>query len=144
MLLARNATDDHAAVRPLIESVVEEADRLGMHTVIRDAESLRESLIYRACVVTSLRTSGRALGDEGRDVRPAYGVGQRIVPTPGISGRSSAVTQPGGRSLTAGTALRARSPVARHPAVAASRPLASLNRKAVSWVIDGVPSISTR
>jgi len=39
MLLARNATDDHAAVRPLIESVVEEADRLGMHAVLRDAES---------------------------------------------------------------------------------------------------------
>ena len=54
------------------------------------------------------------------------------------------MTQPGGRSLTAGTALSARSPVARQPAAAASRPLPSVNRNAVSWVIDGVPSISTR
>jgi hypothetical protein len=67
-----------------------------------------------------------------------------MVPAPGMSGRSSAVTQPGGRSLTAGTALRARSPVARQPAVDASRPVPSVNLNAVSWVIDGVPSISTR
>ena len=45
-------------------------------------------------------------------------------PRPGMSGRSRAVAQPGGRSLTAGTALRARSPVARQPAAAASRPAA--------------------
>ena len=67
-----------------------------------------------------------------------------MVPTPGMSGRSSAVTHPGARSLTAGTALRARSPVARQPAAAASRPLPSVNRNAVSWVIEGEPSISTR
>ncbi len=67
-----------------------------------------------------------------------------MVPKPGMSGRSSAVTHPAGRSFTAGTALSARRPVARHPAVAASRPLPSVKRNAVSWVIDGVPSISTR
>jgi hypothetical protein len=44
MLLARNATDDQAAVRPLIDSIVEDADRLGMQAVLREAESLRESL----------------------------------------------------------------------------------------------------
>ena len=62
---------------------------------------------------------------------------QRIVPTPAISGRSSGVTQPGGRSLTAGTALSARNPVARHPAAAASRPEPSVNRNAVSWKMLG-------
>ena len=31
--------------------------------------------------------------------------------------------------------------MARHPAAAASRPLPSLKRKAVSWLIDGVPSV---
>jgi hypothetical protein len=44
VLLARNATDDQAAVRPLIDSIVQEADRLGMQAVLRQAESLRESL----------------------------------------------------------------------------------------------------
>jgi len=62
----------------------------------------------------------------------ARAAGQRIVPRPGMSGRSSAVTHPGGSSFTYGTALRARSPVARHPAAAASRPLPSVKRKAVS------------
>ena len=57
---------------------------------------------------------------------------QRMLPTPAISGRSSGVTQPGRKSLTAGTALRARIPVARHPAVAGSRPEPSVNRNAVS------------
>lgn len=44
MLLARNPADDHAAVHPLIDSIVEEAERLGMQAVRREAESLRESL----------------------------------------------------------------------------------------------------
>ncbi len=66
------------------------------------------------------------------------------MPTPGISGRSNAVTHPGDRSLTAGTALSARNPVARQPAAAASRPEPSVNRNAVSWKMLGVPSMSTR
>ena len=53
-----------------------------------------------------------------------------LCPAPAIRGRSSGVTQPGGRSLTAGTALSARSPVARQPAAAASRPDPSVNRNA--------------
>jgi len=61
-----------------------------------------------------------------------------------MSGRSRGVTQPGGRSFTAGTALSARRPVDRHPAVAASRPEPSVNRNAVSWKMLGVPSMSTR
>jgi hypothetical protein len=44
MLLARNARGDQAAVRPLIDSIVAEAERLGMRGVLREAESLRESL----------------------------------------------------------------------------------------------------
>ena len=67
-----------------------------------------------------------------------------MVPRPAISGRSSGVTQPGDRSLTAGTALSARRPVARQPAAAASRPEPSVNRNAVSWKMLGVPSMSTR
>ena len=63
---------------------------------------------------------------------------------PGTSGRSSGVTQPGPSSLTAGTALSARMPVARQPATAGARPEPSLNRNAVSWLIDGEPSMSTR
>ena len=62
----------------------------------------------------------------------------------GSRGRSRAVTHPGGRSFTAGTALSARNPVARQPAAAASRPEPSVNRNAVSWRMDGEPSISTR
>ena len=43
MLLARDPTGDRAAVRPLIDSIVAEAERLGMQAVRRDAEALRES-----------------------------------------------------------------------------------------------------
>ena len=43
MLLARNATGDRDAVRPLIDSIVADAERLGMRSVRRDAEALRES-----------------------------------------------------------------------------------------------------
>ena len=57
---------------------------------------------------------------------------QRIVPSPATRGRSSAVTQPPGSSLTAGIALSALRPVARQPAAAASRPEPSVNRNAVS------------
>jgi hypothetical protein len=44
MLLSRSATGDQEAVRPLIDSIIEEAERLGMQAVLREAESLRESL----------------------------------------------------------------------------------------------------
>jgi hypothetical protein len=44
MLLARDPTGDQAAVCLLIDSIVEEADRLGMKVVVREAEALRESL----------------------------------------------------------------------------------------------------
>jgi tetratricopeptide (TPR) repeat protein len=44
MLLLRNATGDQAAVRPMIDSIVEEAERLTMRAVLREAESLRDSL----------------------------------------------------------------------------------------------------
>ena len=43
MLLSRS-TRDRAAVRPLIDSVVKEAGRLGMEAVLSEAESLRQSL----------------------------------------------------------------------------------------------------
>jgi hypothetical protein len=45
MLLARNTRADQAAVRPLIDSIIEEAERLGMRGVLREAESLRKSFI---------------------------------------------------------------------------------------------------
>src|SRR4029077_10411339 len=43
MLLARNPPGDQTALRPLIDSIVEEAERLGMQSVLREAESLRDS-----------------------------------------------------------------------------------------------------
>jgi class 3 adenylate cyclase len=45
LLLARDATGDRAAIRPLIDAVVDEAQRLGMLALHLEAESLREALI---------------------------------------------------------------------------------------------------
>ena len=39
---------DAAAVQPLIDSIVEQAERLGMQGVLREAEALRDSLTESA------------------------------------------------------------------------------------------------
>jgi class 3 adenylate cyclase len=44
LLLSRDAGGDRAAVRPLIDSTVADAERLGMQGLLREAESLRASL----------------------------------------------------------------------------------------------------
>ena len=67
-----------------------------------------------------------------------------MVPAPGderqVEGRD-----PPGRELVDGRhGIEGPQPVARHPAAAASRPLPSEKRNAVSWVIEGVPSMTTR
>ena len=59
-----------------------------------------------------------------------------------MSGRSSAESSPGFAAQTAGIAWIARMPVARQPPELASPSLAP--RRAVSWVMFGLPWITTR
>jgi hypothetical protein len=42
VLLARNTPDDRAAVGPMLDSIIEEAQHLGMQLLVREAESLRQ------------------------------------------------------------------------------------------------------
>ena len=131
----------------------DEVREIAQEVATRTARLIAGSLIgVQITKLTDARAQSRGRAPGSRTARSATTAGlstadvtlaDRADARRSAAGRA-AVTQPGGRSLTAGTALSARMPVARQPATAGARPEPSVNRNAVSWMIDGEPSMSTR